>query len=310
MNIGRTRTAVFVLLVAWGTADRGWGQSAAEGEPESSGAALLSPEDQMAEVSRILAEMEHPRRFWKLKREFRPTDPAAAEKLVGELWRRLHPRNRWRFEIRAYLASLGGVAVPPLTALLSGDDDEARCEALQTLAEMGSPARPALDELTELFGDERPEIRRLAAGAVGRIGGLPTATVDGLLGLLADPDQDVRLAAIHALGHSSHEEAATAILGFISQEATEPLERQSAIAALRRLSPAEAEKRYGPFHDATAAALADIGTLAVGPGDWPQWGGSRLRNNTPRGENIPSDWDVGKLDRATGEWSGQRNIKW
>ena len=40
--------------------------------------------------------------------------------------------------------------------------------------------------------------------------------------------------------------------------------------------------------------------LQVGPGDWPQWGGSSLRNNTPVGQNIPADWDV-----ETG-----KNIKW
>ncbi len=43
-----------------------------------------------------------------------------------------------------------------------------------------------------------------------------------------------------------------------------------------------------------------ISKLQVGPGDWPQWGGSSLRNNTPVGKNIPTDWDV-----DTG-----KNIKW
>jgi outer membrane protein assembly factor BamB len=43
-----------------------------------------------------------------------------------------------------------------------------------------------------------------------------------------------------------------------------------------------------------------IPTLKVGPGDWPQWGGSSLRNNTPVGKNIPSRWNT-----ETGE-----NIKW
>ncbi len=52
--------------------------------------------------------------------------------------------------------------------------------------------------------------------------------------------------------------------------------------------------------DPTAEALKWIKSLKVQPGDWPQWGGSPYRNNTPAGKNIATDWDV-----ATG-----RNIKW
>ncbi|MEX0728035.1 MAG: PQQ-binding-like beta-propeller repeat protein [Planctomycetaceae bacterium] len=43
-----------------------------------------------------------------------------------------------------------------------------------------------------------------------------------------------------------------------------------------------------------------IHKLDVGPHDWPQFGGTSLRNNTPVGKNIPTDWDI-----KTG-----RNIKW
>jgi outer membrane protein assembly factor BamB len=52
--------------------------------------------------------------------------------------------------------------------------------------------------------------------------------------------------------------------------------------------------------DPTAKALADIARIDVGEQDWPQWGGWHAKNNTPAGENIPSQWDV-----ATGE-----NILW
>jgi len=46
--------------------------------------------------------------------------------------------------------------------------------------------------------------------------------------------------------------------------------------------------------------------------DWPQWGGSPARNNTPDGKNIPVEWNVGKFDRKTGDWLGEsaRNIRW
>jgi outer membrane protein assembly factor BamB len=52
--------------------------------------------------------------------------------------------------------------------------------------------------------------------------------------------------------------------------------------------------------DPTAVALQAISKMKVKPSDWPQWGGSTYRNNTPEGKNIPTTWDV-----ATGE-----NIKW
>ncbi len=53
-------------------------------------------------------------------------------------------------------------------------------------------------------------------------------------------------------------------------------------------------------YDATAVLLTEIDTMNVGSFDWPQWGGSSNRNNTPYGENIPVHWDI-----ETGE-----NILW
>ena len=46
--------------------------------------------------------------------------------------------------------------------------------------------------------------------------------------------------------------------------------------------------------------------------DWPQWGGTASRNNTPQGRNIPTDWNVGEFERRTGKWNdaNARNIKW
>jgi len=61
-------------------------------------------------------------------------------------------------------------------------------------------------------------------------------------------------------------------------------------------APAAGKTAYDP----TAEALAHLEKLDVQPTDWPQWGGWTGRNNTPPGENIPSDWDV-----DNGE-----NIKW
>ena len=54
-----------------------------------------------------------------------------------------------------------------------------------------------------------------------------------------------------------------------------------------------------PF-DSTADALALISKMKVGKSDWPQWGGSPHRNNTPEGKNIPTEWNL-----ETGE-----NVLW
>lgn len=46
--------------------------------------------------------------------------------------------------------------------------------------------------------------------------------------------------------------------------------------------------------------------------DWPQWGGTRLRNNVSGATNLARDWNVGRFNRATGEWDKRRakNISW
>ena len=55
-----------------------------------------------------------------------------------------------------------------------------------------------------------------------------------------------------------------------------------------------------PAEDPTAFVVSAISKMKVGPHDWPQWGGSTSRNNTPDGKNIPVSWNV-----DTGE-----NIRW
>ncbi len=52
--------------------------------------------------------------------------------------------------------------------------------------------------------------------------------------------------------------------------------------------------------DVTQQVLQDIATRGVKSGDWPQWGGSALRNNVSAGKNIPTEWDV----------ESGSNIKW
>jgi len=49
-----------------------------------------------------------------------------------------------------------------------------------------------------------------------------------------------------------------------------------------------------------------------GPKDWPQWAGSHLRNNTPEGKDIPTEWSPGEFDEKTGEWNKEsaENVLW
>jgi outer membrane protein assembly factor BamB len=66
------------------------------------------------------------------------------------------------------------------------------------------------------------------------------------------------------------------------------------------VSPAPSAESGKSTYDPTQEALAEIAKLDVGKYDWPQWGGWSARNNTPHGENIPTEWDI-----ASG-----KNIKW
>ena len=70
--------------------------------------------------------------------------------------------------------------------------------------------------------------------------------------------------------------------------------------------------------DVTAAAtatepVADTSAEVVSSGgDWPQWGGTRERNNTPGVKNLPLEWNIGKFDRRSGDWDDTKakNIRW
>lgn len=65
----------------------------------------------------------------------------------------------------------------------------------------------------------------------------------------------------------------------------------------------------------TLLVLLSLSTFALAADitkEWAQWGGDAQRNNTPVGENIPTDWNVGEFDFETGEWdpTDAKNIKW
>lgn len=70
----------------------------------------------------------------------------------------------------------------------------------------------------------------------------------------------------------------------------------AAVAFVSQLPSAEPDQKY----DSTAEALKWISGMKVKPLDWPMWGGSPARNNTPSGKGIATEWDV----------ESGKNIKW
>jgi outer membrane protein assembly factor BamB len=63
---------------------------------------------------------------------------------------------------------------------------------------------------------------------------------------------------------------------------------------------------------ADAARSTSRPALANSLTEWTQWGGSPVRNNTPEGQNIPTEWSVGAIDYRTGMWNPtkSKNVKW
>ena len=68
----------------------------------------------------------------------------------------------------------------------------------------------------------------------------------------------------------------------------------------------------GLDHVALEAAQGKAQTQPERTMDWPQWGGDSAHNNTPVGQGIPIEWEVGDFDYKTGEWdpTDAQNIKW
>ncbi|TWU22114.1 outer membrane biogenesis protein BamB [Novipirellula galeiformis] len=75
--------------------------------------------------------------------------------------------------------------------------------------------------------------------------------------------------------------------------------------------PASAESSLVATKADASEAVALKAILSSG-GDWPQWGGTRLRNNVPNVTGLPESWNIGKFDRKTGEWAKEQaeNIRW
>ncbi|HEX4131184.1 MAG TPA: PQQ-binding-like beta-propeller repeat protein [Pirellulales bacterium] len=61
-----------------------------------------------------------------------------------------------------------------------------------------------------------------------------------------------------------------------------------------------------------AATKSESGKPPFGPHDWPMWGGTPARDNTPDASDIPTEFSPGEFDAKTGAWvkgSGE-NVRW
>ncbi len=107
-----------------------------------------------------------------------------------------------------------------------------------------------------------------------------------------------------------------------SAEVKEPAVKPEPAAKEPVAKPKESAAKKEPVVKVAAASKGKSAIAAspidrssnpqIKPGDWPQWGGTSYRNNTPVGANIPIEWDTGGFDRKTGQWHRDDavNIKW
>lgn len=67
-----------------------------------------------------------------------------------------------------------------------------------------------------------------------------------------------------------------------------------------------------PSEQTLVAEYADVEEVQTSGGDWPQWGGTREKNNVPGAKNLPLEWNIGRFDRKTGAWDSSKalNIRW
>lgn len=97
------------------------------------------------------------------------------------------------------------VVVPVLNYVLSSSDNEARCQAIETLVRIGPDAKQALPRLINLLSLRQSYCWAALVTAVGRVG--EDAAVPALVELLTDPRVEVRRSAVSALAEMGAEAA-------------------------------------------------------------------------------------------------------
>jgi hypothetical protein len=100
----------------------------------------------------------------------------------------LKPLDKWTEQEAAAdaLGRIGTAAVPDLIAALRSNDAEARLQATQVLARMGSDAKEAVPDLIRLLDDPDERIRKAATRTLGRIGPAAAEAVPALMKSLLD----------------------------------------------------------------------------------------------------------------------------
>ncbi len=107
------------------------------------------------------------------------------------------------------------------------------------------------------------------------------------------------ITAVHPIPHhppQTNSPMTTRMNHFFRRASTRPVVPAfvaPALAALLGIAPTHAA-------DPIQEAIDFVAKLDVKPHDWPQWGGSPARNNTPLGADLPIEWDV-----ESGE-----NVRW
>jgi len=87
---------------------------------------------------------------------------------------------------------------------------------------------------------------------------------------------------------------------------------QGAIKTVAYNAPVTKEapvKKGTPVAKGAPATKAGAGGITR---EWNQWGGTSVRNNTPEGKNICTDFESGDFDAKSGEWKKDtaKNVKW
>ncbi len=98
-----------------------------------------------------------------------------------------------------------------------------------------------------------------------------------------------------------------------SDQTTSPSNVTAVAANIVETPISETPTAKNPMAEVAAVAeWVDPEKVINSGGDWPQWGGTRERNNVPAVKDLPTEWNIGKFDRKTGDWDKSKavNIRW
>ena len=150
-------------------------------------------------------------------------------------------------EIAAWsLAAIGADAVPALVELLNDPSPHLKQRAVEALGLVGAAAKPAVPTIIKNLEGSDFEVRQRVADALGWIGREPEIVIPALTEALNDSDVGVQLYAAQSLG-SFGGRATNAIPALLVNFAAKDYRtRQSAVAALSKISPEITAKEVVP----------------------------------------------------------------